>query len=147
MRILRAFLWTSVSAAALGAFGCDVFLGGRAREDRVYVQSQPVYVEQQPQYIVVQQAPPAMRVERRPAAPSAAHIWIDGSWNWDSRQYVWVGGRYEVPPQPDVVWIAPRYESVGATTHYTPGQWSKPKGKPDQGPGQGDGRGRGRGGN
>jgi len=143
MRVLKSVLWSSVGMAALGVLGCDVFLGGRAREDRVYVEPQPqyvpqpVYVEQQPQYVIVQQAPPPIRVERRPSPPSAAHIWIDGYWNWDNQRYSWVGGRYELPPQPGVIWVAARYDSDAKGYRYTPGRWAKQN--------QGNDRGRGRG--
>jgi hypothetical protein len=157
MKILNTLLWTSVGIAALGVLGCDVFMGGRAREDRVYVQPQPqyvqqpvyvqqqpqyapqpVYVEQQPQYVIVQQAPPPIRVERRPSAPSAAHIWIDGYWNWDSQRYSWVGGRYELPPQPGALWVAARYDSDAKGYRYTPGRWANQNRGNDRGRGRGN---------
>jgi hypothetical protein len=138
MKVLQMVIWTAASAAVLGVLGCDVFLGGRTRRDPVYVQ-QPQYVEQQPQYVIVREAPPPMRVEYRPAPPSASSIWIDGYWNWDSQRYSWQAGRYEVPPQPGVIWVAPRYDRDANGYRYTPGQWSRQD--------QGNGRGRGRGGN
>jgi hypothetical protein len=78
-----------------------------------------------------------VRIERRPAAPSAAYIWIDGYWNWDNQRYSWEAGRYVLPPQADVVWVAPRYDHDAQGYRYTPGTWSKQS--------QGSGRGRGRG--
>ena len=151
MKLLNTLLWTSVGFAALGVLGCDVFLGGRAREDRVYVQPQlvyvqqqpqyapqPVYVEQPPQYVIVQQAPPPIRVERRPSAPSAAHIWIDGYWNWDRQRYSWIVGRYELPPQPGSVWVAARYDSDAKGYRYTPGRWANQNRGNDRGRGRGN---------
>ena len=151
MKIRKTALFTSLGALALAVVGCDVFLGGRAREEPVYVQErpqyvqqqpqyvqqQPVYVEQQPQYVIVQQAPPPVRIERRPAPPSGNVVWIDGYWNWSNQSYSWVGGRYEAPPQPDAVWVAARYDNDARGYRYTPGRWAK------QNPGNDRGRGRG----
>ncbi len=136
MKIVQTALWTAVGVAALGVVGCDIFLGGRSRPEPVYVQEQPVYVEQQPQYVIVREAPPPVRIERRPAPPSANVVWIDGYWNWSNQSYSWEAGRYAVPPQPDVVWVAARYDNDAQGVRYTPGQWSKS-------PGAGRGRGRG----
>jgi len=159
MQLSKTILWMSLSVATLGILGCDLALTERSRPERVYVQEQPryvqpqpvyaepqpvyaqpqpVYVEPEPQYIIVQQAPPPIIVERRPAPPSSAHIWIEGSWNWNNSRYVWVAGRYEVPPQADAVWVAPRYESDARGYRYTPGQWKK---KGNNGRGNGNGRG------
>jgi hypothetical protein len=142
MIVLKTILWTSVSAATLGVLGCDVYVGGHDDMHRGQY-SQRTYVEQpveQPvQYVLLEQAPPPLIVERRPAPPSGNYIWIDGYWNWTNQRYTWQAGRYEAPPQPDVVWIAPRYEVVGGKTHYYAGQWKKQD--------QGNGRGRGHTGN
>ena len=42
----------------MGMLGCDVFMGGHEREERVYVQPQPVYVEPPRRAIIVERAPP-----------------------------------------------------------------------------------------
>jgi len=118
-------MWIGMGVVGLATSGCDVFVGGRHREEPVYVTQQPQYVEQQPQYVVVQEAPPPVIVERRPAPPAAGYIWIDGSWDWNNQRYVWQAGRYERPPQPDVVWIAPRYERDASGYRYSRGQWGK----------------------
>src|SRR4051794_6052774 len=96
MKSYQKVLWASVSISALGFVGCELNVSGRPHHEEVYVQAQPqyvqpqaVYVEPQPQYIFVQQAPPPIIVERRPAPPSPAHVWIEGTWNWDNQHYVW----------------------------------------------------------
>ena len=134
-----------MSVAAAGLMGCDVYVGHRSHEQAAYVQQQPTYVQQQPyyadqqpQYVEVQEAPPPLIVERRPAPPSTAHIWIDGYWNWDSRQYRWEGGHYARPPEANMVWIAPRYEREGHGYRYTAGQWRRQQ--QDNGRGRGDRR-------
>ena len=144
MKVLKTIMWTSMSAAVLGVCGCDVYVNDPPRTERAYVQQQPVYVEQEPQYIIVQQAPPPVIVERRPVAPSGAYVWIDGYWNWDNQRYSWQVGRYVVPPQQDVVWVAPRYDRDTSGHHYyTAGHWRKQ----NPGNGRGNGIGFGRGGN
>jgi hypothetical protein len=143
MKFWQAAFWTTMGVGVLGVVGCDVLVGGRTREDRVYVAPQPqyvqpgVYVEQQPQYVIVKEEPPPVRIERRPAPPSDAYIWIDGFWSWDNQRYRWEAGHYVMPPQPDVVWVAPRYDHDAQGYRYTPGTWAR------QGPGNGRGRGRG----
>lgn len=56
--------------------------------------------------VVVRVAPPAAVVERPGRAPSANHVWVAGYHRWDGRAYVWVPGRYEVPPRPHAHWVA-----------------------------------------
>src|SRR5271169_4578107 len=65
MKVLKTMMWTSMSIAALGVLGCDVYVNGHSHEQPAYAQQQPQYAEPQPQYVVVQQAPPPMIVESR----------------------------------------------------------------------------------
>ena len=125
MKVLSVVLAVSVVAASLATMGCDLYVGGRSRGDVVYVRPQVQVVEEQPQYVMVQQAPPAMIVESQPMAPSVNHVWVAGYWNWDNQRYSWQAGRYMVPPQTDVIWVAPRYETDAHGTRYTAGQWKK----------------------
>jgi hypothetical protein len=67
MKVLKTAMWTAAGALALGGMGGDVFMGGRAREDRVVVEQRPVIVEQRPVYvepprreIIVERAPPPL---------------------------------------------------------------------------------------
>jgi len=125
MKFSRTMLWPSLSLAALGVAACDVFITGRPRHDPVYVQPQPVYIEPEPQYVIVQQAPPTIIVERRPPPPSGAHIWIEGSWRFENQRYTWDAGRYALPPQSGMVWVAARYDHDSHGYRYSPGQWRK----------------------
>ena len=149
MKMLKVAMGGVLSVAVMGVVGCDLLLSGRQRET-VYVDQGPRYVDQPvvmvdqpPQYVVVQQAPPPIRYEARPPAPSVDVVWIDGYWNWDNRSYVWESGHYMRPPQAGVVWMAPRYETVGGSVRYTSGGWSRGAGN-GRGNGPGDGPGRGR---
>ena len=58
MRVLRTTMGTAAGAMFLSLLGCDVFMGGHEREERVYVEPQPVYVEAPRRAIIVEQAPP-----------------------------------------------------------------------------------------
>jgi hypothetical protein len=135
MTMLRTMLWTVAGVSVLGALGCDLYMGGQSRHEPVYVAQGPQYYEQQPQYVIVDQAPPPVRIERRSAPPGPNYIWIDGYWNWSNQRYSWEAGRYVVPPQPDVVWVPARYDADGRSYRYSPGTWAKQN--------QGNGRGRG----
>jgi hypothetical protein len=127
----------SKTLAALAVLGCGILLGGCTRSDKVVVEQpqaaaapqpdaapQPV-ADAAPQYAIVQQAPPPAIVEIQPPPPSAGSVWIDGYWNWDSQRYSWQAGRYAVPPQPDMVWVAPRYTADAHGNRYAQGQWSR----------------------
>ena len=111
-------MWVAGGVAGLGLLGCG-HTNKRSSPETVYV-SQP---QPQPEYVIVREAPPAVIVERRPAPPSSRHVWIDGYWQWEGRQYVWQPGHWAVPPHERAVWVAPRYEKHEQGYLYTPGQW------------------------
>jgi len=73
--------------------------------------------------IVVHLRPPALRVEHRPARPGANYIWVGGYHRWDGRAYVWVPGRWEIPPREHAVWVAPRWESRNGGYVFVEGYW------------------------
>jgi len=56
--------------------------------------------------VIIRVAPPAPIVERRPVAPGPRYVWIAGYHRWDGRAYVWVPGRWELPPRPHARWVA-----------------------------------------
>jgi hypothetical protein len=117
MKVLQTLLWISGGIVVLvGGLGCDIFVH-RSRPEPVYV-AQP-----QPEYVIVREAPPAIIVERRPPPPGQGHLWIDGYWVWNSRQYVWEPGHWAVPPHERAVWVAPRYERHEQGYRYMPGRW------------------------
>jgi hypothetical protein len=123
MKVLQTLMWISGGLVVLvSGLGCDIFVH-RSRQEPVYVE-QPQYAEQ-PQYVIVREAPPPIIVERRPPMPGQGHIWIDGYWNWNGRQYVWEPGHWAVPPRERVIWIAPRYERHEQGYRYMPGRWGE----------------------
>jgi len=69
-------------------------------------------------------APPPMRVEVRPAAPSPNHIWIAGHWAWRGGAHVWMPGRYALPPAPGYRWVAARWVNEGGRWTFFEGHWA-----------------------
>ena len=47
--------------------------------------------------IAVPYPPPPARVEIVPPGGADKAVWIDGEWQWRSRRWVWLPGRWEVP--------------------------------------------------
>jgi len=60
--------------------------------------------------IVVMQAPPAMQQEVILAQPTSDHKWVPGFWTWRNEHYEWMAGHWELPPNSNAVWVAPRWE-------------------------------------
>jgi len=60
--------------------------------------------------IIVMQAPPAVQTEVMPAQPTSDHKWVPGFWTWRNERYEWMAGHWELPPNRNSVWIAPRWE-------------------------------------
>ena len=58
------------------------------------------------QEVVVRVPPPHPVVEVRGVAPAHGYVWIAGFHRWDGRAYVWVPGRWELPPRPHARWVA-----------------------------------------
>ncbi|MDB6115967.1 MAG: hypothetical protein JWQ62_2912 [Lacunisphaera sp.] len=75
--------------------------------------------------IIVMQAPPAPQQEVVMAQPSSDHRWVPGYWTWRNSRYEWMAGHWELPPNQNSVWVAPRWErtSDGAYRFYE-GYWN-----------------------
>jgi hypothetical protein len=58
--------------------------------------------------IIAPTAPPPLQSEVIIAAPSPAHVWLPGYWNWQNR-WVWMPGRWEIPPRPGMRWEGHRW--------------------------------------
>jgi hypothetical protein len=72
----------------------------------------------------VRVAPPPMRQDVRPAAPSPRHVWRGGYWGWEGGRHVWLSGRWDLPPAPGQVWVEGRWLNDGGEWGFTPGYWS-----------------------
>ncbi len=65
------------------------------------------------------QAPPAPREDHRWASPSQNAVWIAGHNEWQSGQYVWVGGYYGYPPHEGNHWVSPHLYRTTPTATLT----------------------------
>jgi WXXGXW repeat (2 copies) len=68
--------------------------------------------------------PPAGLAEIVPAPPSPRHVWLDGYWVWQDDGYAWMAGHWALPPKPDAVWTAPRWEQIGQVYRFFEGSWN-----------------------
>ena len=81
--------------------------------------------------ISVTVAPPALRYEAPPPAPSPRHQWIPGYWGWRGNAHVWMGGHWAVPPAYGYVWDPARWENNGGAWVLHEGHW-RPSDQPDR---------------
>jgi hypothetical protein len=76
--------------------------------------------------VYVRIAPPAPIVEVRAAAPSPRHVWIAGYHRWDGNAYVWVPGRWDLPPAHVSVWVAGHWaQHTGHGWYWVEGHWRR----------------------
>jgi len=73
--------------------------------------------------VVVKIAPPHAIVERRGPPPGAGYVWIDGYHRWDGNAYVWVPGRWELPPAGHHHWVAHRWVHRDGGWALVEGHW------------------------
>ena len=55
--------------------------------------------------VYVRIAPPAPIAETRVVAPSPRHAWVAGYHRWNGHAYVWVPGRWDLPPAHHRAWV------------------------------------------
>ena len=75
------------------------------------------------QSLVVYQAPPAApKQDVIPAQPSPQHVWQPGYRTWkEGNSWVWVPGRWAVPPYPYGTWIPNYWSYRYGYYHWAPG--------------------------
>lgn len=76
--------------------------------------------------VKVKVAPPAVKVERPPIAPSPSHVWLAGHWAWRDHRHLWVPGQWAVAPAPGYTWVAPRWVPESGQWVYYEGYWTTP---------------------
>jgi hypothetical protein len=72
--------------------------------------------------VYVRVGPPPPRVEAVLVAPGPRYVWMPGYYRWDGA-YTWVPGRYELPPRPRAVWVAPHWARHPRGWYYVEGRW------------------------
>ncbi|HTS27628.1 MAG TPA: hypothetical protein VMH81_17260 [Bryobacteraceae bacterium] len=73
--------------------------------------------------VIIRIPPPRPRIEHRAARPGPRYVWVGGYHRWDGRAYVWVPGRWELPPRPHAYWVAHHYERRGGGWVFVEGHW------------------------
>lgn len=78
-----------------------------------------------PDYVEADVPPsaPAAQPEVRPAAPSVAHVWVEGAHTRADGQWQWVGGHWALPPRDDVVWVPGHWVPHLHGYAWIPGAW------------------------
>jgi hypothetical protein len=69
----------------------------------------------------VRTAPPAPKVETRPAKPGPKAVWIDGHWKWNGKRYVWQAGHWERKPKG--AWVAGHWKKTPRGHVWVKGHW------------------------
>jgi hypothetical protein len=98
--------------------------------------------------VVVIEAPPAPRVERRSRAPGKNYVWAQGHWGWSRGRHVWVPGHW-IKAKKNHTWVDGYWDKRGGEWVYVKGYWDPPgkakgksKGKDtDKGKGKSHGKG------
>lgn len=90
-----------------------------------YIVRPAVPLVRTPEPVVVPTAPPVPRpaVAVRPVRPGPRHAWVEGHHRWSGSAYVWVPGRWVLPPRAGAVWVTPKVVRKGRHWHLTVGYW------------------------
>ena len=102
--------------------------GGIAALGAGCVERQVVYVPAQPgtptEAVVTDQAPPPQQVEVVPVAPGPEYVWMSGYWSVGvGGGWVWIGGRYAIPPRPHAVGVRGHWGRHGRGYVWIGGRW------------------------
>ncbi len=73
--------------------------------------------------VYVRIGPPAAVVETRVAAPGPRHVWVAGYHRWNGQAYVWVPGRWTLPPAHRHKWVAGHWAHSRSGWYWVDGHW------------------------
>ena len=76
-------------------------------------------------HVYVRVGPPAPVVQVRTVSPGARYVWIDGYHRWNGRAFVWVPGRWVVPPHAGAVWVPARWVHEHRGWYIVEGHWRR----------------------
>jgi hypothetical protein len=74
-----------------------------------------------PVYVI--DRPPPARVEVIPTRPGPDYRWVSGYWSRGDRDYVWVPGRYVIPPARRRAWVAGQWHHNHHGWYFVDGHW------------------------
>ena len=73
--------------------------------------------------VYVKIAPPAPPVQVKVVAPGKGYFWVGGYHRWTGTAYVWVPGRWALPPHPGAVWVPGHWKSTPHGWVWKAGRW------------------------
>jgi hypothetical protein len=73
--------------------------------------------------VYVRIGPPAPIVEVRRVSPGPRYAWVRGYHRWSGRAYVWVPGRWAVPPRPRAAWVPAHWQRDRHGWFFVRGHW------------------------
>jgi len=82
--------------------------------------SAPAFAQQ---VVIVQQAPPPMRMEVMPS-PRPGYVWDQGHWRWEGRGYVWMPGHWQ-PVRYGAHWRPGHWQARGPNWYWVEGHWAR----------------------
>jgi hypothetical protein len=73
--------------------------------------------------VVVRIGPPPPPRVVIPVSPGPRYVWTDGYYRWNRQDYVWVPGRYVIPPRHRAVWVSGHWAPRRRGYVWVPGHW------------------------
>jgi hypothetical protein len=73
--------------------------------------------------VIVEEEPPAPRVEVRGHAPSHEHAWIEGHYVRTNGHWDWRAGHWERPPRRNAVWVPGHWNRKDRHYVWIDGHW------------------------
>lgn len=72
-------------------------------------------------------APPPLRIEDQPPLPGTGYLWTPGYWAWNTGadEYVWVAGRWSLPPRVGYLWTPAWWDFDGGYYRFNNGYWGE----------------------
>ena len=104
----RRFLVACTAAGMLGASACAVYV------------RPPV---PPPGAVFIVREPPPLRREAIVVRPGRTYIWVEGYWVWRQPEFVWVPGRWALPPTGARKWQPGRWHHEPRGWFWIEGYW------------------------
>ncbi len=73
--------------------------------------------------VFVMREPPPMRTEVIVDRPAPRYVWVSGFWAWRVREYVWMPGHWDVPPEHARRWTPGRWHHESRGWYWIEGHW------------------------
>jgi len=127
-RLSNLLTGLAFGALAVGASACVIRESPGVNRGYGYGYAQAGYqgdvMVGNPSPYYVSSMPPEALYETMTTSPGCGYVWIDGYWNWNGYEWVWVSGRW-VTEQQGYVYVQPYYDWADDGRYvYYPGHWS-----------------------